>query len=177
MSRHLTETDAVRYLQTYLRAQRLADPTFPAVPVDGIFDSQTKLALTEFQRRNGLDPSGVADRTTWDLLYTQYLEILNDISLPEPIIPFPSYPTDYSVGIGDKSFLVAIIQYMIVEISIVYNTLEPTEITGLFDEKTKNAIYDFQEKSGLAASGRVDRATWGALSRIFNLSTHYIDQI
>lgn len=177
MSRHLTENDAVRYLQTYLRTQRLADQNFPAVPVDGIFDSQTKFALTEFQRRNGLEPTGIADRTTWDMLYVQYLEILNDISLPEPIIPFPSYPVNYSVGIGEKSFLVAIIQYMIVEISIVYNTLEPIEITGSFDENTSIAISDFQEKSGIMASGRVDRETWGALSRIFNLSTHYIDQI
>lgn len=177
MSRRSTESDAIRYLQTYLRAQRLADPTFPSVPVDGIFGTQTEYALTEFQRRNGLPTSGIADKSTWDLLYSQYLDILNELSLPAPIIPFPSYPRDYAISLGEQSFLVAILQYMIVEISIVYNTIEPVEITGLFDEGTKAVVADFQVRSGLIASGSVDRATWGAISRIFNLSTHYIEQI
>lgn len=176
MSRAFTESDATRYLQTYLRAQRLADPSFPSVPVDGIFDSQTRLALTEFQRRNGLSPTGVADRETWDMLYEQYLDITSARDLPGPIIPFPSRPSGYAIRLGERSFLVAIVQYMLGEIGAVYGTSLPPVPDGEYGGETAGAIRDFQSRNGLYPSGEVDRRTWDALSRIFNLSTHYIDQ-
>ena len=69
--RQFTEKDAIRNLQTYLRAQAFVDENAIPVPIDGIYDTQTQNALIEFQRKNNLAPTGIADRTTWDLLYTQ----------------------------------------------------------------------------------------------------------
>ena len=176
MSRQFTEKDAIINLQTYLRAQKTIDSTFPSVPIDGIFDAQTKFALTEFQRRNGISPTGTATLETWELLYKQYLEIEELNSLPGPIIPFPSYPKDYSLKPGDKSFLVSILQYMINEISIVHNTLPTLDINGEYDSATENTVSAFQAQSRLPASGITDRKTWNAIAKIFNLSTHYIEQ-
>ncbi len=176
MSRAYTETDAIRYLQTYLRAQCLADENAPRVPVDGIFGEQTRFALTEFQRRNGLTPTGIADRQTWDMLYEQYLDITSAEELPGPIIPFPSYPSNYVMRLGERSFLVAIVQYLLGEIGAVYGFSSPPLPDGEYGEQTASAIRDFQERNGLFADGEVDRRTWDALSRIFNLSTHYINQ-
>ncbi len=171
-----TEKDAIINLQTYLRAQTFVDENAIPVPIDGIFDSQTQAALTEFQRKNGLMPTGIADRETWDLLYSQYLQILEDISLPSPIIPFPSFPRDYTIKRGEKSFLVATLQYMINEIGLVYNTLEPVEISGEYNEETEKTIRIFQEKNGLSPTGEVNSITWGFISRIYNLTLHYIEQ-
>ena len=174
--RQFTEQDAIRNLQTYLRAQALVDNTFPPVPIDGIFDTQTKNTLIEFQIRNNLAPTGVADRTTWELLYTQYLEILQNTSLPEAIIPFPSYPSNYTIKKGEKSFLVAVLQYMLNEIGIIYNVFDALEINGEYDEATENIIRDFQERNGIKPTGETDRTTWGLIARIYNLSLHYIEQ-
>ena len=174
--RQFTEKDAIRNLQTYLRAQTLVDSSFPTVPIDGIFDTQTKNALIEFQIRNNLAPTGVADRTTWELLYTQYLEILKNTSLPEAIIPFPSYPNNYTIKKGEKSFLVAVLQYMLNEIGIIYNIFDALEINGEYDEATENIIRDFQKRNGITPTGEVDRQTWGLIARIYNLSLHYIEQ-
>ena len=69
--RQFFEKDAIRNLQTYLRAQMRVDEYAPAVPIDGIFDTQTKDALIYFQNQNGLEPTGIADRATWELLYSQ----------------------------------------------------------------------------------------------------------
>ncbi len=176
MSRIFTEKDAIRNLQTYLRAQSLIDPSALPVPIDGIFDTQTRNALIDFQIRNNLAPTGVADRTTWDLLYTQYLEILQSTSLPEAIIPFPSYPRDYTLKRGEKSFLIAVLQYMLNEIGIIYNVFDALEITGEFDAETERIIRDFQQRNGINPSGEVDRTTWGLIARIYNLSLHYIEQ-
>jgi peptidoglycan hydrolase-like protein with peptidoglycan-binding domain len=174
--RQFTERDAIINLQTYLRAQSLVDSTAPLVPIDGIFDTQTKNALIDFQIRNNLPPTGIADRTTWDLLYTQYLDILESTSLPQAIIPFPSYPRDYRIKKGEKSFLVAVLQYMLNEIGIIYNVFDALEINGEFDDATEQIIRDFQERNGIEISGEVDRTTWGLIARIYNLSLHYIDQ-
>ena len=174
--RQFTEKDAIRNLQTYLRAQAFVDENAIPVPIDGIYDTQTQNALIEFQRKNNLAPTGIADRTTWELLYTQYLEILESISLPEAIIPFPSYPKDYVIEKGEKSFLVAVLQYMLNEIGIIYNVFDALEINGEFDTETENIIRDFQERNGIAPTGKVDRTTWGLIARIYNLSLHYIEQ-
>ena len=171
-----TEKDAIYNLQTYLRAQSFIYDDAPDVPVDGIFDSATKNALIDFQLRNGLPPTGIADKTTWELLYAQYLEILDTVSLPYPIIPFPSYPRNYTVKLNDKSFTVATIQYMLNEIGIIYDMLPSVEINGIYDDATSSIIKKFQEINSLPQTGEVDRATWARLSRIYNLTLHYIEQ-
>ena len=175
--RDLTERDAITKLQTYLRAQTFVDSTFPPVPIDGIFDTQTKQAVIEFQKRNNLAQTGMVDRTTWDALYTQYLEILERTSLPEAIIPFPSYPQNYAMKRGDKSFLVAVLQHMLNEIGIIYNVFDTLEINGEYDEATEQIIRDFQARNGIPSTGETDRKTWGLIARIYNLSLHYIEQI
>ena len=176
MSRQFTEKEDITNLQTYLRAQTVLYPDSPQVPIDGIFDSATKIALIDFQLRNGLDPTGVADRTTWNLLYSQYLDILNTTSLPNPIIPFPSYPNDFELKRGDKSFLVATLQYMLNEIGLIYNTFEELIITGEYDEATENIVREFQTRGALPPTGKVNLSTWNSLARIYNLSLHFIEQ-
>jgi peptidoglycan hydrolase-like protein with peptidoglycan-binding domain len=175
MSRQFTEKDSIKNLQTYLRAQTLIYPNTLQVPVDGIFDSATKNALIDFQLRNSLEPTGIADRITHDLLYAQYLDITRNNALSNPIIPFPSYPQNYAIKSGDKSFLVAVLQYMINEIGVVYNTLPLLEINGEYDEETEQAIRLFQEINRLPPTSQTDRITWDALAKIYNLSMHYIE--
>ena len=175
MSRQFLEKDAITNLQTYLRAQAILYPNAIIPPVDGIFDTQTKNALIDFQLRNSLAPTGVADRITFELLYDQYLDILENSSLPNPIIPFPSHPTNYAIKRGENSFLVAVLQYMLNEIGVVYNVFDAIEINGEYDEATENAIRSFQTINSLSLTGAVDRKTWNALSRIYNLTLHYIE--
>jgi len=101
---------------------------------------------------------------------------MHRLSLPDPIIPFPSYPSNYQISLGEKSFLVATLQYMINEIAVIYNTLDPLEINGVFDEATERSVKALQKINGLAQSGSVDRETWSAVARIYDLSLHYIEQ-
>ena len=175
MSRQFTEKDAIINLQTYLRAQGVIYPDAIIPPIDGIFDTKTKEALIDFQLRNSLEPTGIADRKTFELLYEQYLEIIESTSLPNPIIPFPSYPTNYTIKQGEKSFLVAVVQYMLDEIGTIYNVFEAVEINGIYDAATENAVRSFQEINSILPTGEVDRKTWNALSKIYNLSLHHID--
>ena len=176
MSRQFTEKDAIRNIQTYLRAQSLVYPNTKIPPVDGIFDSATREALVDFQLRNDLSPTGVADIITYEILYNQYLDITRNNTLSNPIIPFPSYPQNYTIKRGEKSFIVAVLQYMINEIGVVYNTLPLLELNGEYDEETEQAVRKFQELSLLPPSAETDRITWDAIARVYNLSMHYIEK-
>ena len=176
MSRQFTESDAIRNIQTYLRRLSYLDDDAIDPPIDGTFDERTENALRQFQRNNDLAVTGVADRTTWDYLYAQYLLELERTALPDPIIPFPSYPTDYTVSMGEKSFLVSIIQYMLKELSAIYDVFDDVGISGEYDVATKDAITEFQRANMIDVTGEVNKKTWNLLSRIYNLSIHYIEQ-
>lgn len=175
--RELFEKDAIKNLQTYLRYQRALDGSALSLPVDGIFDDRTRLALSDFQLKNGLSPTGIADRETWDLLYSQYLDALDSLGLPGPVIPFPSYPNDYRIRLGERSFLVAVLQFTLNEIEVVYNILDAIDIDGEYGEETRDAVILLQKIAGLPETGEVDRATWDHIVKIYNLSMHYIDRI
>lgn len=176
MPKQFTEKDAIRNLQTYLRRLSYMDDDMIKVPIDGIFETYTQNAVRQFQRNNDLPLTGVADRQTWDAVYQAYLKELERIALPDPIIPFPSFPVDYKIALGEESFLVSIVQHMLQELSTIYDTFDAVKINGKYDDTTKEAIKNFQERNGLMPTGEVDKATWNALSRIYNLSLHHIEQ-
>jgi peptidoglycan hydrolase-like protein with peptidoglycan-binding domain len=77
---------------------------------------------------------------------------------------------------GERSFLVATLQYMLNEIGIIYDVFDALEINGEYDEETESIIKDFQERNGLEPTGEVDQTTWNFLARIYNLTLHYIEQ-
>lgn len=63
--------DEVLILQILLNALR-SEYDYPQVPLSGIYGVQTLDAVREFQRTNGLDMTGTADRRTWLRLTEEY---------------------------------------------------------------------------------------------------------
>lgn len=158
-----SEEQAIRNLQRYLRQLSYFDRDIEPIAINGIWNDETQNALTVFQRKNRLPPTGVADEQTWNLLFSQYENSLADGAPPSKVPFFPRQPAGESLGIGDKSFVVAVIQYMLTELSVLYEGLERVEINGVFDEKTQAAISEFQKRNLFPQSGRVDKRTWDRL--------------
>lgn len=155
--------EAIRNLQRYLRRLSYVDPSIPPVAIDGIFDERTRDSLIAFQIRAGLPPTGRADRETWELLYSAYLDVLFRASLPQPLPLFPIAPEGYTVGQGDKGFLVSAVQFLLSEISTLYDLPLAVEITGAFDDRTEEAIRSMQRYFRLPLTGRVDKRLWNYL--------------
>ena len=176
MPKQFTERDAIANLQKYLRRLSYLDDDSILSPIDGIFESHTENALRQFQRNNDLSVTGTADRETWDLLYAQYLLELDRLSLPEPLIPFPSYPDYHTEKLGNESFLVSVIQHILVELSFFYDSFGKVRVSGVYDEDTQNAIRDFQTANRLQPTGEADKQTWNALASTYNILLHYIEQ-
>ena len=164
------EETAIKNLQRYLRQLSYFDEDLEPIVINGVWNDETRNALLTFQRLNSLSPTGVADEQTWNLLFSQYTNSLNENSEPSRVPFFPYKAQNQSIGIGDKGFIVSVIQYMLSELTILYDGLENVEITGLFDERTQSAIGEFQKRNLFPQTGRVDKKTWDRLVKAFELS-------
>lgn len=166
---YISSKDAITNLQRYLRQLSYTEPDIPSPPIDGIFDSATQNSLIAFQKKYGLPQSGVGDRDTWNKLYEEYLDSISRYSPPSDLSVFPRVPEGYAVSRGDEYFLVGIIQLLLNELKIIYDSFIPLIINGIFDEQTEANIIDFQKKNRLSPTGKVDKATWDSLVRAYAL--------
>ena len=166
--REINEQTAIRNLQRYLRQLSYTDTDVPPVPIDGIFDTATRDSLMSFQKKYDLEQSGVADRETWDMLYSKYLESLADNAVPKGFSPFYRVPKGETLSLGDKNFGVAAVQYMLNEISVINDALPILDITGVFDNATERAVAIFQSSAPLDVTGQVNLATWNAIVDAFD---------
>ena len=160
---------AVRNLQRYLR--RLGEETYEGdailpVPVDGIFDTRTEEALSAFQRIYGLPVTGRADRVTWELLFAEYLR-LTELDEVARVDLFPKTPENYVTHLGEESAFVLLVQWLLTEIAVAYDGLEPPSPSGVYDEATEAAVREFQAAQGLPTTGLVDRRTYNRLIRAY----------
>ena len=166
-SNHPNYSPAVANLQRYLRQLASASPEIGQVPVDGIFDTDTRKALQNYQRMADLPVTGVADRLTWESLYADYLVSLERYAPPTPISIYPRNPVGGFLDVGAVGIDVAVLQYMLGELTLLF-PITPPAVTGTYDVATANAVRDMQELLGLTPNGLVDILTWNAIADRFN---------
>ena len=159
---------ATRNLQKYLRQLSYEDEMIPPVPIDGIFESATEEALRAFQIKMGLEATGIADRETWDMLYASYLESIARLSPPKPFSPFPRLPDGDTLSLGDVSFAVAAVQFLLNESSQIVDDLDEIDIDGIYGGRTEDAVMRFQRVHGLDETGEVDKETWDTLVDVYD---------
>lgn len=164
---------AVSNLQRYLRRLSFEDGGPERVAIDGIFDDNTRQSLTSFQISAGLDPTGIADKETWDALWDEYLRV-TELEREESLSLFPQFPREYSFGYGDRFLLVNVLQLIMMELALIYDAFEDVEESGIYDGDTERAVRTFQRINLLEETGRVDRRTWSRLVREYeNVSRNY----
>ena len=171
-NQNIFERDAIIDIQTYLRQLSFHSDNIGDVPIDGIWDSATRNALIEFQKENGLSPTGTVDRETYDILKREYDRSVALNSPPARLDLFPRSPANYTLSEGDIGILVEIVQYILGELERLY-TLPETKMSGVYDSATADAVRYFQERNGIEPTGRVDRETWDAMAVQHNLLDKY----
>ena len=164
---HPNYSPAVANLQRYLRQLAYHTEGIGQVPVDGIFDTATQEALSNYQRISGLPVTGTADRTTWERLYADYLASLALYAPPTPVSLFIRTPLGGFLDLGAVGIDVAVLQYMLGELTLLY-VLTPPAITGEYDQATQDAVKEMQAYLGLPPDGLVDILTWNAIADRFN---------
>ena len=155
----------VRHIQELLRSLQINKEMQVTVPIDGIYGKSTMEAVMNFQRGNGLNPTGNVDRATYDLLYEQSLEADFESSEPLPLFLLRAGQT---VSKGEKSDFVMIIQALINTLTVAYDDYEPLILDGVFGSETEKAVRRFQMRNGISPSGSIDKITWNQLVRNYN---------
>ena len=169
MTQHQNEPVAVKNLQRYLRRLSYHVPSITAPPIDGIFESDTRRALREFQAWQSLPITGIADRETWDMLYAAYRASIGENTPPRTIAFFPFGEPKTVLSIGNREFVTTVLQYMLQELSSLYTPMTAVDLSGVYDEKTALAVRDFQQKNRLPDTGSTDAPTWNAIADQYNI--------
>lgn len=168
MDTPLNLQEAIINLQTYLRALSFVDSRIERTPIDGVFDRATESAVSSFQRTRGLGDTGIVDKETWDAIYLEYLDLTERTDRTPTVSFFPLNPPDYEATLGDEHAFISLVQFLLRELSVIYDAFSEIEINGVFDTNTENAIKEFQRISLLPVTGRVDLRTYNRLSRDFS---------
>ncbi len=162
--------ESIFELQTMLREIEYAkSQSTPELIADGIYSGATSEAVREFQKENGIPPTGITDNETWDKIRSEYLIALKKNSPPRSICPFPDVK-GYEIKYGESSDLVGILQYMLKELSTVFEYINVSKTDGIFGKETENSIKEFQKAYGFEETGAVNKMTWDALADAFNMS-------
>lgn len=166
----MNKEQAVTNLQRYLRRLSFEDEFYDIArpPIDGIFDTATEDAVAYFQRQNGLQVTGVADKETWDKIFSEYMRVTEAQRLSEGLFIFPDAPADYAISRGDALTLVRILQLLLLELRVTYDIFEDIIENGIYDDRTESAIREFQRANLLPVTGEVDKKTWNRIVREYS---------
>ncbi len=170
MAANIFEKDAIKNIQRYLRQLSFHDDGIIPVPIDGIWADQTRRALIQFQRSQGIPATGTVDNNTWAILKQKYDEsvALNSPPLKLDLFPRNIYGVEYEMAVGESDFLVIVIQYLLGELARLYSFPDYTP-SGVYDEETAALVREFQKRNGIEATGKVGRETWDAMVAQHNL--------
>ena len=158
----------IRSLQTMLRVLAEDDNRLPTLVPDGIYGPSTMVAVTAFQRREGIPVTGIVDEFTWDRIVTAYEPALIRIGKAESIEIL--LEPGQVIVLGQSSPYVYLLQGMLAQLSKDHNTIPLPAHTGRLDPLTASSLRGFQALAGLPVTGTLDRNTWYHLVRQFTLN-------
>lgn len=157
----------VRSVQYYLNVIAYFNPEIPSEPANGVFTNATEEQVKAFERFYGLNPDGIVDLRTWQLIQRVYNDIL--AGLPEGYAGntaalYPGYVLTPGMSNNDvKAF-----QTYLNLIGRTYQNIPEVPATGYFGAQTENAVRVFQEAFGIPVTGVVGAPTWDAVSKEYN---------
>ena len=126
---------------------------------DGKFGNLSVKALKEFQTAMGLEPDGVAGKSTYEVLFSE--NALKKGTTPTPVpVETESPAGEEGTGIwatlkkGDTGASVTQLQERLIELGYLSGKAD-----GTYGDKTEEAVKDFQKNNGLTADGTAGEAT------------------
>lgn len=162
----------VRSLQQMLRVIGEDRGQATSVIPDGIFGQQTRGAVAQFQRNNGLPVTGVADQTTFSRIADAYEPARTRVGPAEPLRLILN--PNQVLSRGDDHPYLFLVQAMLLALHQIYGSVSPVNMTGILDGPTEQALSDFQFLSELPADGRLDKITWKHLALHYPLAVNII---
>ncbi len=164
----------IRSLQTMLRVIAESDPLQPSVIPDGIYGTDTMNAVSAFQRKNGLNITGVTDQETWDTIVPIYEKslILVDEAQPLWVVLNPNEV----IRRGQRHPNIYLVQAILTVLSLTYGSIPAPGFTGVLDIPTFTSLSAFQNLSNLPETGELDKVTWKHLALHFPMAANLLQR-
>ena len=160
----------IRSLQTMLRVIAENTHSMESPIPDGIYGPETLRAVSAFQRNHGLPVTGITDQPTWEAIVAVYEPALieQDQAQVVEIILNPAQV----IRKGERHPHLNLVQSMLKVLSEVYSSITSVAVTGILDDATEDALFSFQQLSGLPATGQLDKQTWKHLALQYPLAAN-----
>ncbi len=159
--------DAVFEVQSYLRNIGRLDSDISRVVPDGIFGSETTEAVRSFQRKYGINDTGIVDFETWESIKNKNAEAVFTASEPNQIVRITN--EDLPLVRGMDNTLVYTLHLMLNKVAENYVNFTPLALQSLFDENTEREVRRWQRVISHEESGEVDKLTWNNLAEFYLL--------
>ncbi|MCH5185625.1 MAG: peptidoglycan-binding protein, partial [Oscillospiraceae bacterium] len=165
--------DTGEYVVIIQRKLNRISQNYPAIPkvypVDGIFGENTENAVRIFQSIFNLVSDGIVGEATWNKLAYLYVAITRLSELESEGVTVYRVSLNYA-GANyreQSSDNTKSLQYMLAVISEFNDFIPSVNLTGIYDEQTKEAVMAFQREYGLPVTGTLGTATWDLIYRVY----------
>lgn len=165
----------IRSLQTMLRTIASIEPNQLNVMPDGIYGSQTAAAVRSFQRRQGLNPTGVVDQATHEQIVREYERAYIESEKAQPVQI--TLDPGQILRRGQRNNHIYLIQSMLTVLSLLDPSIPRPPHTGVLDPQTQSSVAAFQTLAGLAPTGEIDKRTWKDLALYYALTADQLDNL
>ena len=165
----------IRSLQTMLRTIASVEPNQINVMPDGIYGSQTAAAVRSFQRRQGLNPTGIVDQATHERLVQEYERAYIEAQKAQPVQV--TLEPGQVLRRGERNNHIFLVQSMLTVLHLLDPRIPRPPHTGVMDPATAEAVAGFQTIAGLPPTGEVDKRTWKDLALYYTLAADQLENL
>ncbi len=163
----------IRSLQTMLRTIASVEPRQMNVMPDGIYGPQTADAVRSFQRRLGLNVTGVTDQNTHEQLVREYERARIEADKAQPVQV--TLDPGQIIRRGERHQLIYLLQSMLTVMHLAVPNIPAPPLTGVLDPETERSLAAFQTYAGLSPTGELDKRTWKDLALHYALAADWLD--
>ena len=139
----------------------------PRLVPDGVFGPRTQEAVKAFQREAGLPVTGVVDPATWDGIHSCWLRQQARESDSRAARVFPSEGIQVREGSSREYMIVP--QTMFNVLARHFEGITPCLADGTHGPASAANVRWLQKAAGLPETGCMDKATWDALSHLYEI--------
>ena len=157
-------------LQAYLNYIADYISGVPKVYPDGIYGPETSAVVRAFQQKMGIPLTGEADLETWEAVVEVYDDLKRQNLTPKKVAAYPIEIPHLKEG--DNFEEIYVLQIMLRRIAKIFKNITMPDLTGIYDEKTSQAVDDFSRLYGRESMGKVDRELWNILTDTYNAFTY-----
>lgn len=163
----------IRSLQTMLRTIASIEPNQVNVMPDGTYGSQTAAAVRSFQRRQGLNPTGIVDQATHERIVQEYERAYTEAQKAQPVQI--TLDPGQVLRRGERNNHIYLAQSMLTVLHLLDSRLPAPPHTGVLDPATAEAVAAFQTVAGLPPTGEIDKRTWKNLALYYALAADQLE--